>query len=646
MCGIAGILNFRKTLPLEDLIKVSEGIKHRGPDDEGYYVIHKSNDKGLEYTGDASNENIQEIDHIEQAKENRFQFGLAHRRFSILDTSRLGHQPMLSNEKDIVLTFNGEIFNFVELRDELLSLGHTFKSTSDTEVVLYAYKEWGTYCFDKFNGFWAIAVLDLQNNLCVLSRDRFGQKPLYYYEKDDTFYFSSEIASLRGVCPEINKVDTTSAYMYLYHDRKDSITSSMYQDLHSLETCSFMTIDLQTGEKIKKRYWDYPSIDSVNNKKSVEELAEELSEKIREAVKIRLRSDVPVAANLSGGLDSATIVRHASELLKSSGNKLTTHTFEYNNSRKLSETREANIIAEHCDTEHEVLLFDSGDVWKDLKELVERLEEPVHSPAAYIQWLAWKKIADMGFKVILHGSANDELMMGYSYFAEIEDKYKISKGKLPYRMQGNSLFYYKNILRICKWVLKREVFFKRNYKVQTHPKNEVFNHEFLNSNTDNYNEIVTTIEDAKNGVKRRLADFKYLRIPFWNNFMDKSMMSIPIEVRIPFLDKNVVEFCFQNSSEVFYKKGWTKFLLRKSLKKSLPNEIIWNNRKKGFTSPTQKWLIENKDFVLNTLKDNKQLSKLININYLESNYERINYNMVWRIINFSIWVDVCKVKIN
>lgn len=645
MCGITGILTFHRRLPLEDLIKASEGIKHRGPDDEGYYVIHNSKLKGVEYKGDLSIEDFQEFDHVKQAKEDFFQFGVAHRRFSILDTSSLGHQPMLSNEKDIILTFNGEIFNFVELRDELLSLGYTFKSSSDTEVVLFAYKEWGVECFDKFNGFWSIAILDLQKNLCLLSRDRFGQKPLYYFENDGAFYFSSEIASLRLVCPEINEVDRKSAYMYLYHDRKDSITSSMYKGLQSLEPCFYMTIDLNNGEKLKKRYWDYPSIDPTNAKKSIEALSEELSEKIRDSIKIRLRSDVPVAANLSGGLDSATIVLHASELLKQSGKKLTTHTFEYKDNRKLSEKREANIIAKHCDTDHEVLLFDSGDVWKDLNELVKRLEEPVHSPAAYIQWLAWKKIADKGYKVILHGSANDELMMGYSYFAEIEDKYTMSKGKLPLRMQGNSIFYYRNILRVCKWVLKREVLFKSELKSKEHPKNEAFNYEFLSSNADNYNEILTMLKDANNGVKRRLADFRFLRIPFWNNFMDKSMMSIPIEVRLPFLDKNVVEFCFKNSSKVFYRKGWTKFLLRNSLKQSLPAKIVWNNRKKGFTSPTSTWLIQNKKTNLKLLKSNSDLEKFVNIDYLEENYDNLNHNLVWRIVNFAIWIDVCKVKI-
>lgn len=645
MCGIGGIISFRDQQPIDRLVKLSIGIEHRGPDDEGFYIVKEKELKGVEYLGDDSNGNLKNIKHINSIRNDYFKYGLIHRRFSILDTSKLGHQPMLSKDRKIILSFNGEVFNYLELREDLISLGYTFKSSSDTEVVLYAYKEWGTDCFNKFNGFWAIAILDLEKKLCVLSRDRFGQKPLYYYEKDYVFYFSSEINGLRKVCPEINKVNKTSAYMYLYHDRRDSLTSSMYENLNSLEPASFMIISLTDGKKVKEKYWKYPAYDSANSKKSVNELSEELNEEVKKAVKIRLRSDVPVAANLSGGLDSATIVYHASEFLKKTESKLTTHTFEYKDSKKLSEKREANIIAEHCGTEHDILLFDSDDVWKDLEKLVKNLEEPVHSPAAYIQWLAWKRISELGFKVILHGSANDELMMGYSYFAEIQDKYNISKGSLPLRMQGNSIFYYKNMLRICKWILKREIFFKRKLNKREHPENKIFNSEFLKSNLERYNQIVEIIKEANNGEKRRYADFKHLRIPFWNNFMDKSMMSIPIEVRVPFLDKNVVEFCFKNSAKVFYKKGWTKYLLRKSLKKNLPDEIIWNNRKKGFTSPTSIWLVKNKETNLKIIKSNIELKEFIDLGYIEKNYETLDHNLLWRIVNFAIWLDVCKVKI-
>jgi len=642
MCGISGIITIKQRENINQLIQMSSSMSHRGPDDEGFYIIQNNDLKGIELVSNDSDKKIRNLKNIEDIKSEKFKYGFSHRRFSILDTSINGHQPMLSNNDKIVLSFNGEIFNYKEIKSQLITLGHSFISETDTEVVLKSYIEWGDKCFNKFNGFWAIAILDLDKNKVLLSRDRFGQKPLYYHIKNDNIYFSSEISSLRTVCPEINKLDINSAYLYLYHDRKDSLTNSMYKDLQVIEPGSFSTINLTNGKFENEYYWEYPKVE--DNKKSVKELSKELDKLLSDAVKIRLRSDVPIAANLSGGLDSAAIVHYASEVLEKEKLKLTTHTFEYSGNKTLSEKDDAALIAEKCNTNHETLYFNSSDVWKDLRNLVLKIEEPVHNPAAYIQWIAWEKISKMGYKVILHGASNDELMMGYSYYPEIIDKNKLRNFIMPLNMQGNSVFYYKNIGRIIKWLLKKELFFNKNVTKKHHPKNPIFKEEFLNKNIENYNSI-STILDSKDGESRRLADFKYLRIPFWNNFMDKSMMSIPIEVRFPFLDVNVVEFCFKNSNKIFYNKGWTKYILRKVLNNKLPNKIVWNNRKKGFTSPTKQWLLDNKLENIDILKSNHKLSEFIDIVYIENNYEQINTNLLWRIINFSIWVDVCKIEI-
>ena len=641
MCGIAGVLSLHNNVKTEDLKKLSNSMENRGPDDEGFYVLTKDN-LATVYNGF-----INRKDNLSSFNRNTAQeikLGLVHRRFSIIDTSNLGHQPMISDDNKVSLVFNGEIFNYVEIRDELIELGYDFKSKTDTEVVLKSYLAWGRECFNKFNGFWAIAISDLNRDSLILCRDRFGQKPLYYYTNDSEFYFSSEIKSIRSVCEKINKIDFKSAYLYLYHDRRDSLSSSMFQDLNQVSPATVMSINLKSGERTTYEYWTYPVIDKQNSKKSISELSDELDTLISNAVNIRLRADVPIAANLSGGLDSAAIVYHASKSLKKVNLKLTTHTFDYKESKKLSEKNEAALISNHCNTDHEVLYFNSNDVWKDLNDLVEKLEEPVHSPAAYVQWLAWRKIADMGYKVILHGSANDELMMGYSYFSEIQDKFNINKFKFPSHMQGNSILYYKNILRIVKWIVKGEIFIKKRKTPKSHPDNPIFNKSFLNNNYDVYKNISKIIGSSDTGEKRRLADFKYLRIPFWNNFMDKSMMSLPIEVRSPFLDKNIVEFCFKNSNKIFYKKGWTKYVLRKSLHGKLPDEIVWNNRKKGFTSPTKIWIIRNKIANIYLLNRNNELKKIMDLEYLENNYEDIDFNLIWRLINFSIWIERFNLK--
>ena len=531
MCGIAGIICIDKKEEIKNIIKISSKLSHRGPDDEGFFIVKDESKKGLHYSSDESDKKIKNLSKINQIKNEKFKYALCHRRFSILDTSINGHQPMSSNDNKVILSFNGEIFNYKEIKKELINLGYSFLSSTDSEVVLKSYIEWGVECFKKFNGFWAISILDLNFNKLILSRDRFGQKPLYYFLKNDNIYFSSEISSLRSVCPEINKLNRKSAYLYLYHDRRDSLTSSLYNDLKSVKSATYVTYNLNSGKLDEHIYWEYPKVE--NNNKTIQELSSELDKLLHNSVKIRLRSDVPLAANLSGGLDSAAIVRYASDILKNKKIKLTTHTFEYSGNKSLSEKDDAALISDSCKTNHEVLYFDSNDVWGRLKDLVRKIEEPVHSPAAYIQLIAWEKLASMGYKVILHGASNDELMMGYSYFPDIIDRGNIRKLKFPYRMQGNSIFYYKNIGRIIKWFLTKKIIFKKNTSKINHPKNPVFKDNFLNENLKSYNTI-SSILSSDESEFRRLADFQSLRIPFWNNYMDKSMMSIPIEIRFPF----------------------------------------------------------------------------------------------------------------
>jgi len=192
MCGISGIITIKQRENINQLIQMSSSMSHRGPDDEGFYIIQNNDLKGIELVSNDSDKKIRNLKNIEDIKSEKFKYGFSHRRFSILDTSINGHQPMLSNNDKIVLSFNGEIFNYKEIKSQLITLGHSFISETDTEVVLKSYIEWGDKCFNKFNGFWAIAILDLDKNKVLLSRDRFGQKPLYYHIKNDNIYFSSE----------------------------------------------------------------------------------------------------------------------------------------------------------------------------------------------------------------------------------------------------------------------------------------------------------------------------------------------------------------------------------------------------------------------------------------------------------------------
>jgi len=640
MCGISGFLNTVNPKANVELVNLNNRISHRGPDDEGFFIIDTENRKKM-LLGEASDRRL--FDHfpnINEFKEKKSILGLGHRRFSILDMSVKGHQPMLDEENAMV--FNGEVYNYIELKKELRDkFGYEFTTSTDTEVILKAYRAWGKSCFEKFNGFWAIAIYDAKDNELILSRDRFGQKPLYYINKDEGIYFSSEIRPLIELLPE-KKVNLSAAYNYLLHDRRDSFEPSLFEGIKDLERGTYRVIKISSNESKDYRYWSYPEVEKQNRK--LDDIVEELDSLIRKSVELRLRCDVPFEANLSGGLDSGAIVAYASSILQQRGEQLTTHTFDYKNNVSLRETEPAALIANYCNTKHNVIQFDADETWEQLDKLILNIEEPVHSMASYVQWLGWNNIAKEGYKVILHGSSNDELMLGYSYLAQIEDISRLRRLNIPLRMQSDSILYYKNIGRIIKWGLKGK-YWKKNYKWKNnHPETSPFKNSFLNENTTNFNKINEVLTNSNTGDLRRLKDFELLRIPYWNNFMDKSMMSIPIEVRSPFLDVDLVDFCFRISSSYHYKNGYTKYLLRKAINDKLPKEIVWNKRKKGFTVPKSEWL-KGKIKFYDEVFDNKELSEIVNLDDFRNNFDELNVDIKWRIINFSKWLDIFKVKI-
>lgn len=640
MCGITGFFNFNTPKPNIELVKLNDGISHRGPDDEGFFTLDYEKRKNF-YLGNSSASRLfGDYKNINEFKDQKSIIGLGHRRFSIIDTSTRGHQPM--EDSGNIIVFNGEVYNFIELKKELRAkFGYEFKTDTDTEVILKSYKAWGTKCFEKFNGFWAIAIFDSNRQELILSRDRFGQKPLYYINNEGGFYFSSEIRPLLNHLPEI-KINASAAYNYLIHDRRDAFQPSLFHGVKDISKGTYRVVNINTGKYEDHSYWSYPKVENLN--RSIADLTEEMDYLIKKSVELRLRCDVPFEANLSGGLDSGAIVAYASSILKDKGQKLTTHTFDYKNNTSLSETDGAAIIAKHCNTNHNVIEFDADGTWEKLNDLIFNIEEPVHSMASYVQWLGWNKIAKDGYKVILHGSANDELMLGYSHLAQIEDIHRIRKLNFPSKMQSDSIFYNKNIGRLVKWGLKGKYWEGNFVNKDYHPNLAPFNKEFLNDNIDNYNMVSKTITNANSGDLRKLEDFKSLRIPYWNNFMDKSMMSIPMEVRSPFLDVDLVEFCFKVSSSFHYRKGYTKYLLRKSIDNKLPKEIVWNKRKKGFTVPKDEWL-KGKSHFYNEVFENEKLKEILNLDEFRNNFDELNVDLKWRIINFSKWLDIFNVKI-
>ena len=629
MCGITGIVSSKDPFSLSDLELLNNDIRHRGPDDEGYSVILDKSEEVVFLKGkDSSSHSSQDIRNL---KNLRASVGIAHRRFSIIDTSSAGRQPFLSDNKSFSVSFNGEIYNYLELRDELIELGHgPFKTESDTEVLVKSYEVWGTDCFKKFNGFWAIAILDYDR--LILSRDRVGKKPLYFTDDNSSVVFASEITPLVNYRRR-NDFDLTlndkAVFDYLRLDRRNSNFDSFFSEIKQIQPSTYTEFKLSNiSIQSTNKFW---SLDKINRSQDFDLASgiESFNDVLENSISLRLRADVPLEANLSGGLDSGAIVAVASKLLNAGNKKLTTHNIRYKNNKSLDESNAAKQIAKYCGADFRLLEIDNSNAFTDIDQLIISAEEPVHSMAALAQNLAWHQISSEGFKVILHGSANDEIMLGYDYLKKIELINRLKSGQLKslFRDIAHQPVIF---LKLIKWMLGQDKDFSMEGA-------EYFSSEFLEKNKSRHFDYLSNLDHVnKKTSDRMLSDLTHLRVPYWCNLMDKNMMNVPVEVRMPFLDHRLLENVFSIPENYLLRNGYTKYLLRRSLVGKLPDSIIWQRAKVGFSAPKKSWLSENTNESLEDF-DYPGLERFFNISLVKSNFNSMNPDLAWRFLNFAKW---------
>ncbi|MBW2059864.1 MAG: asparagine synthase (glutamine-hydrolyzing), partial [Deltaproteobacteria bacterium] len=315
MCGIAGICEFGDgSVHVSCLKSMTAAIAHRGPDDEGYVLF--GNGVTLELDGmetDAAGE--------------PFFLGLGHRRLSIIDLSAAGHQPMPNEDGTIWITYNGEIYNFLEIREELRKRGHRFRSNTDSEVILHSYEQWGVDCLRRFNGMWAFALWDGKKRRLFCARDRFGIKPFYFCREGDRFLFASEIKAILAY-PRVRRIPNDACiYPYLAYGHLDTTGETFFKGIEQLRGGHYLTVDLESRRIALSRYWDIKP-ETAASGKSDKTYADEFLELFTDAVRMRLRSDVTVGTCLSGGLDSSSIVCITSRLLGNNGLRTFSSCFE------------------------------------------------------------------------------------------------------------------------------------------------------------------------------------------------------------------------------------------------------------------------------------------------------------------------------
>ncbi len=599
MCGISGIINKNNKSVEESLIhQMTEIIAHRGPDSSGSYLY----------------KNI----------------AFGHRRLSILDLSSSGHQPMKYLD-DLVITYNGEIYNFIEIREELIQKGYIFDSNSDTEVILKAYHCWGKTCVNYFNGMWSFSILDIKQKIVFCSRDRFGVKPFYYIENNDLFSFGSEISQLLPFLPNriLNK---KVALDYLISGIEECSNETFFKDIYLLKGGHNLVFDLQTNSYEIERYYNLKLSDQKNT--SVDDYIQEL----KRSITLRLRSDVKVGTCLSGGIDSSTISSFASKLYQNSNEKfmaIHAKSSEY----KTDESEFAKIVSKIANINLNFVEPSYSDFKSNILSIIKIQQEPFGSLSIIMQYFVFKKAKELGCIVMLDGQGGDETLLGYEryYPAIVKSKKGIAKLKALLQSSKNSRL---SLLDTIKYQ-----YYFSNYKLRLKRlkfKNSFYKSEILN---EYESEELRIISESYNDISiLQKNEIESSQLPHLLKYEDRNSMANSIESRLPFLDYKLVELSLNTNNSLKIKDGWTKFILRKAAETILPKEIVWRKTKLGFNAPEKTWTKEFENEMIKEIEQSEILNNFIHFKKLY--FKNLDLRTKWRLYNFSAWEKEFKVKLN
>lgn len=546
MCGIAGIFDKNNADLHIEIKQMTDVLKHRGPDGEGFWHNRKDG------------------------------VWLGHRRLSILDLSEKGKQPMSYMAERYTITFNGEIYNYIELKIELIELGYLFQSETDTEVLLALYDYRGIKCLDYLDGMFAFAIWDSVKKKLFCARDRFGEKPFYYFfDKERGFFFASEMKALWAVGIEkniepsmlINFITTN-----LVVDEKNQ-EKTFYNNVSQLDSSQYLTITIDNFQPIKKRYY---SLDQIEIKEEIKKDAakEEFIFLLEQSVRLRLRSDVPVGSSLSGGIDSSSIVMLIDKI-KGDFNVQKTFSARFKDFDR-DEGYYMKLVTDKCKT------VEPYEVWpskEDMEEVMDKVlyhqEEPFGSASIFAQWKVMELAKKSGITVLLDGQGADEQLAGYLYYY---NQY------LSQLYQNNYNLFLKEVDAFEKLRGLQHYLHSRSQSVKMklgRIKRGFFKSSISISNKHLFNSLKHDM--TVTGLKELLR------------YADRNSMAHSVEVRLPFLNHKLVEFVFSLPDSFKLKDGWTKMILRETMGNILPKEITWRVDKVAYETPQDMWLDKIKD---------------------------------------------------
>ncbi|HET9493681.1 MAG TPA: asparagine synthase (glutamine-hydrolyzing) [Chloroflexia bacterium] len=660
MCGIFGIWHTDgRQVDLHALRRGVASLRHRGPDDEGYLLVDTRAGRTVLAGGEHTRPELglPPVEHFAGVIGERFDFALGFRRLSILDLSPAGHQPMCSHDGRLWLVFNGEVYNYIELRRELESRGHTFKTGTDSEVVLAAYRQWGPECLSRFNGMWALALWDGESRSLFLARDRFGVKPLYTVtSRPGTFAFSSEIKALvaSGTVPFSPRPEAVAGYVaegrFPGHRRGETF----FDGVQELPGGHYATVD-RAGRRAK-RFWWLP-VETAREADPVSAVAEYRG-LFTDSVRLRLRADVPVGTCLSGGLDSSSIVAVAGHLMQTEhavslerlGDHQQTFSAVYDERGRWNEREYIDRVLEHTGAAGNFTYPTLDRMLTDLDRLVWHQDEPFQSTSIFAQWCVMSLARERGVTVLLDGQGADEVLAGYRPYnvwlghlimagkllqaareaREMHDVGGVSTLPLLARAMAPQL----------PSVVLRQL---RKSRVSRAVSGSALNSDLagLYEHAQSASgEAYEDLRDLNEHLARLLLEDS---LPNLLRYEDRNSMAFSIEARVPYLDYRLVEYVFTMAPHLRIHQGWTKWLHRAAFVDMLPPEIVWRRDKVGFETPEQRWFREGKAQLLDLLSSGEG-AEYLDLDHVRHEapllIERGEIARVWRWINLVRWLGL------
>jgi len=673
MCGIAGIVrkNKKTSNELRYIKAMTDLLKHRGPDDEGFAFF--SDEETVTAGGKDTPQQVWQSNYAYKPKhqlsniEDKYHTAFGYRRLSIIDPSPAGHQPFCSKAGDIWMVYNGEIYNYIELKEELKT-GYQFNTNTDTEVLLASYQKWGKECLHKFNGMWAFTIYDKNKNVLFGARDPFGVKPYYYYNDAHFFAFASEQKALVKLPFVHTGINNSAAFDYLIFGKAEHQEEGLFKNIFELPPAYCFELDLSnspTGGCLQTfKKWKYTSLSYEKKYERFDEnkfktYTEQTKKLINNAIHLRLRSDVPVGACLSGGLDSSTIVCSVDKLLKEQNlpsqvlggerQKVFTASFK---ATPIDESQWAEQVVQQTNTHWFQTHPKADELLQDFEDIVYTQDIPFFGSSTYAQYRVMRLVNQQGIKVTLDGQGGDELFTGYpphymALWVEMLKHFKYAKLIKEFNNTPNASDLFNGLKTIAGKKIAETIlpsFFKEKLLIGSRPENKYISKTLWQQNRKQLSQL----EQFSFGSLNKMLYEYFTGIALKNLLRtgDRNSMRFSVEARMPFADDvELIKYVFQIPSVYKIRDGMSKYLLRNATQGLVPQNIRLRKDKIGFATPEKQWFAQIKDELKTYLTND--LDEFVEVKKLQKDWEKLIQNTqttttihLWRLINFALWKKV------